>query len=136
MYQKVIVVGNLGADPTVREVGEGKVANFSLGTNRRWNNRAGEAQEETVWFRVSVWGKQADAVSRYLTKGRQVLVEGRLKADPETGGPRIWDGESGPRASFELTAETVRFLSGGARDEESVTASSNESWGQDDDMPF
>src|SRR5690606_12253690 len=115
MHQVLTIVGNLGRDPELRYLPSGEaVCNLSVATNRRWNDRqTGEAQEEVCWFRVSVWGKQAEAVNEYLSKGRQVLVEGRLRPDPETGGPRVYlrqDGTAG--ASFEVVAQTVRFLVG------------------------
>jgi single-strand DNA-binding protein len=112
MLQKVTIVGNLGKDPAMRYTSDGKpVTNFSVATNRRWTNGDGTAGEETVWFRVTCWGKMAEACNEYLSKGRQVLVEGRLRPDPETGGPRIWTGDDGiARASFEVTARTVKFL--------------------------
>ncbi len=63
--------------------------------------------------RASVWGRQAETVNEYLSKGRQVLVEGRLRPDPETGGPKLWTAQDGSvRASFEITADTVRFIGG------------------------
>jgi single-strand DNA-binding protein len=116
MHQNLIIVGNLGRDPELRYLAGGEaVCNLSVATNRKWNDRqTGEPQEEVCWFRVSVWGKQAEAVNEYLTKGRQVLVEGRLRPDPETGGPRVYfrqDGTAG--ASFEVVAQTVRFLGSG-----------------------
>ena len=117
MYQKVIIAGNLGGDPEMRYMSDGTaVTNFSVATSRRWTNKAsGQQQEETIWFRVSVWGRQAETANEYLSKGRQVLVEGRMKPDPQTGGPRIWTGQDGaPRASFEMTADTVRFIGGRA----------------------
>jgi single-strand DNA-binding protein len=90
------------------------VTNLSIATNRRWTTGDGQQQEETVWFRVSVWGKQAEVCNQYLSKGRQVLIEGRLTPDKETGGPRIWTDQNGnPRASFEMTAFEVKFLGGG-----------------------
>jgi single-strand DNA-binding protein len=113
MYQKVVIVGNLGTDPEMRYMPNGTaVTNFSVATNRKWTDRAsGESREETTWFRVSVWGQQAEAANQYLSKGRQVLVEGRMRPDPQTGGPKLWTGQDGSmRASFELTAETVRFI--------------------------
>ncbi len=113
MYQKVVIVGNLGTDPEMRYMPDGTaVTNFSVATNRRWTDRAsGEPREETTWFRVSVWRQQAEAANQYLSKGRQVLVEGRMRPDPQTGGPRLWTGQDGSmRASFELTAEVVRFI--------------------------
>lgn len=115
MYQKVVIVGNLGGDPEMRYMPDGTaVTNFSVATNRRWTDRAsGEPREETTWFRVSAWRQQAETVNEYLSKGSQVLVEGRLRPDPQTGGPRMWTGQDGTvRASYELTAEVVRFMSG------------------------
>jgi single-strand DNA-binding protein len=118
MYQKVIIVGNLGRDPEMRYTPDGRpVTNLSVATNRRWTNQDGSQGEETTWFRVSVWGKQAEACNQYLTKGRQVFIEGTLRPDQGTGGPRIWTGNDGQaRASFEIFAQTVKFL-GGRRDQ-------------------
>lgn len=112
MYQRLTIIGNLGQDPQMRYTSDGTpVTNFSVATNRRWTNADGSQGEETVWFRVTAWGRQAEVCNEYLEKGRQVLVEGRLTPDPETGGPRIWTDRNGnPRASFEVTARTVRFL--------------------------
>jgi single-strand DNA-binding protein len=113
MYQKLTIVGHLGQDPEMRYLPDGTaVTNLSVATNRRWTNqKTGQTEEETCWFRVAVWGKQAEAANQYLRKGRQVLVEGRLRPDPETGGPRLFsrrDGSVG--ASFEMTAGRVQFL--------------------------
>jgi single-strand DNA-binding protein len=88
------------------------VTSFSVATNRQYTNNSGETVKETIWFRVSVWGKMAETCNQYLKKGSKVLVEGRLTADAATGGPRIWNAQDGsPRASFEVNAQTVRFLS-------------------------
>ncbi len=114
MYQKIIVVGNLGGDPEMRYMADGTaVTNFSIASNRRWTNQTtGQPTDETTWFRVSVWRKQAETANQYLSKGSKVLVEGRLRPDAN-GGPRIWTAQDGTvRASFEITADTVRFLSG------------------------
>jgi single-strand DNA-binding protein len=112
MYHTITVVGNLGRDPEMRHSPDGKpVTNLSVATNRKWTNADGTPGEETVWFRVSAWGKLAEVCEQYLSKGRRVLVEGRLRPDPETGGPRVWtrqDGTAG--ASYEIVARTVRFL--------------------------
>ena len=112
MFQTVIIVGNLGRDPEMRYTPSGKpVTSFSVATNWQYTNNAGETIKETIWFRVSAWGKQAETCNQYLKKGNKVLIEGRLTADPATGGPRIWTAQDGqPRASFEVTANTVRFL--------------------------
>jgi single-strand DNA-binding protein len=113
MFQKVILVGNLGKDPEMRYTPSGQaVTNLSVATNRSYTSSDGNQVKETVWFRVSVWGKQAETCHQYLKKGRQVLVEGRLVAD-ENGNPRIWNRQDGtPGASFEVNAQTVRFLGG------------------------
>ena len=106
MYQKLIIIGNLGREPEMRFTPNGDpVTSFSVATSRKHGER-----DETCWFRISVWGKQAEACSQYLHKGSKVLVEGRLRPD-ESGNPRVFerkDGSSG--ASFEVTAESVRFL--------------------------
>ncbi len=113
MYQKIIIVGNLGRDPEMRYMQDGQaVTNLSIATNRKWTDKAtGESQEEVTWFRASVWGKQAEAANEYLTKGRQVMVEGRIKPDPNSGGPRLWTRQDGSvGASFEIVASRVQFL--------------------------
>ena len=108
MYQQIIIIGNLGGNPEMRYNANGKaVTNFSVATNRVYNG-----EKETIWFRVSVWGNQAEACNTYLRRGSKVLVEGRLTADTQTGGPRIWTANDGePRASYEITANQVKFLS-------------------------
>ncbi len=127
MYQKLIIVGNLGGDPEMRYTPDGTpVTTFSVATNRKWNNQDGSQSEETVWFRVTAWRKLAETANQYLSKGRQVLVEGRLTPDKTTGGPRVWTGNDGKaRASFEVTADTVRFMGGprGAEGGEGSTSS-------------
>ena len=114
-YQKIIIVGNLGRDPEMRYTGSGTpVTSFSVATNRRWTNQDGSPGEETVWFRVSAWRRLAETTAQYLSKGRQVMVEGRLRPDPETGGPRVYQRQDGSwGASFEITANRVIFLQGG-----------------------
>lgn len=113
MYQKLIIIGNLGSNPEMRFTPNGDpVTAFSVATSRKFGDTG-----ETTWFRVNVWGKQAESCSQYLHKGSKVLVEGRLRPD-ESGNPRVFerkDGSSG--ASFEVTAESVRFLDGKARDD-------------------
>lgn len=126
MYQKLIIAGNLGKDPEMRYSPSGDaVTNLNVATSRKYTDKSGQQVEETIWVRVSVWGKQAEACNQYLKKGRAVLVEGRLNADKATGGPRIFtrqDGTSG--ASFEMTADTVRFLSSAQREGEGAGAGS------------
>lgn len=110
-YQKIIIVGRLGADPQMRYTPSGDpVTSFSVATDRQHNGADGAKVKETTWFRVSVWGKQAESCNQYLAKGKQVLVEGRLIAD-DKGGPRVYEAQGEKRASFEINADTVRFLS-------------------------
>lgn len=119
MYQNLIVVGNLGRDPELRYTPNGKaVCNFSLATNRKYTGADGIEVKETLWLRVAAWGRTGEVCNQYLKSGSKVLVEGRLIADPDTGGPRIWTREDGTSAaSFEMTANQVRFLSTRAEDE-------------------
>ncbi len=135
MFQKIILVGNLGRDPEMRYTPGGQaVCNLSVATNRTWS-RDGEQQKETTWFRVTVWGRQAETVNQYLRKGRSVLVEGRLNPD-ENGNPRIWTSNDGqPRASFEVTAQTVRFL-GGRGDEGGFDTDQEMGPQSEDEIPF
>ncbi|MCX6037726.1 MAG: single-stranded DNA-binding protein, partial [Chloroflexi bacterium] len=121
MYQTIIIVGNVGRDPEMRYTPSGQaVTSFSVATNRQYTNNNGETVKETIWFRISAWGKTGETCNQYLKKGSKVLVEGRLTADPVTGGPRIWQAQDGTsRASFEVSAQTVRFLSSRSETESS-----------------
>ena len=113
MYQTIILIGNLGKNPEMRFTPSGQpVTTLSVATNRRYNGVNGQPVNETTWFRITVWAKQAEACNEYLHKGSKILVEGRLTPDPETGGPHIWENNGKVGASFEVTASTVRFLSG------------------------
>jgi single-strand DNA-binding protein len=138
MYHKLIIVGNLGKDPEMRYTQDGTpVTNFSIASNRRWNGPDGQQNEETIWFRVTAWRRLAETCNEYLKKGRQVLVEGRLQPDPDTGGPRLWTGNDGAaRASFEVTAVNIRFLSGGNRGEASSEPPGAPPEESDDEIPF
>ena len=118
MYHTIIVVGNLGKDPELRYLSSGQaVCDFNVATNRQYTAANGQQVKETIWFRVSAWGKQAETCNQYLKKGSKVLVEGRLTPDANTGGPRIWNRQDGtPSASYEINASTVRFLSSRGED--------------------
>ena len=112
MYHKVVLVGNLGRDPEMRYTSDGTpVTSFSIATNESWTNRDGQQQDRTTWWRISAWRRLAETCNQYLSRGSQVLVEGRMNPDPETGNPRTFtrnDGSVG--ASYEVTAFTVKFL--------------------------
>ncbi len=112
MVNKVILVGNLGKDPEVRYTSGGQaVASLRIATSRTWNDKqSGQKKEETEWHDVEVWGKQAELCGEYLSKGRQVYVEGRLKTD------KWQDKQTGQdRYKVKVVAESVRVLSGGTR---------------------
>ena len=102
---KVILVGNLGRDPEVRYTQSGTaVANFTLATNEVWNDKAGAKQERTEWHRIVVWGKQAEIAREYLSKGKQVYIEGSIQT-------RQWDDKEGnKRSTTEIKANRVIFL--------------------------
>ena len=111
MFHQITIAGVLGQDPSMRYFPNGQaVTNISVAANHTYKNNDGETIRKTIWFRVAVYGKQAESVNQYLRKKSKVLVIGRLNAD-ESGNPKIWtrqDGTSG--ASFEVTAESVKFL--------------------------
>lgn len=138
MFHKVLLVGNLGRDPEMRYTPSGTpVTKLNVATNEAWTDSAGQRQERTIWWRVSVFGKQAETCNEYLKKGRQVLVEGRINADPKTGGPRIYprqDGTAG--ASFEVTAMYVRFLGGRADSGAAADYEGGEPPTEESEIPF
>lgn len=138
-YQLILVVGNLGRDPEMRYTPSGTpVTSFSVATNRKYTGGDGQTVKETTWFRVSVFGKAAEACSEYLRKGSEVLVEGRLTPDKNTGGPRVYEGAKGAGANYEVTANTVRFL-GGKGAGSSVSADEEDEdvpVGNDEEIPF
>lgn len=119
MYHTIILVGNLGRDPEMRYTPSGQaVTNFSVATNRQFTGSDGNQVKETIWFRVSTWGKTAENCNQFLKRGSKVLIEGRLVPDASTGGPRIWNRQDGtPSASFEVSAQTVRFLTSRGEDD-------------------
>lgn len=112
MFSKVTLIGNLGRDPEMRYTPNGNaVTTFAVATSRKWTDSEGNPKEETLWWRVSVWGKQAETCNQYLVKGSKVYVEGEMIGD-EKGGPRVFQRKDGtPGASFEVRANLVKFLS-------------------------
>ena len=138
MYHTIIIVGNLGRDPEMRYTPSGQaVTNFSVATNRQYTASDGAQVKETIWFRVSAWGRQAETCNQYLKKGSKVLVEGRLTPDKETGGPRIWARQDGTSAaSFEVSASTIRFLSARGEEESGVMPGEVAEPENEEDIPF
>ena len=144
-FNKIILVGNLGRDPELRYTPQGTpVCSFTLATNERRRDRTGESQDTTTWFRVTLWGKQAETASQYLTKGRPIYVEGRLRVEEWT------DRDGRSRQTLEVHATDMHFI--GTRGDEAVTQNSRPSSGAsspssnapeppdadvtDDDIPF
>jgi single-strand DNA-binding protein len=102
---KVILVGNLGADPELRYTSSGTpVASFSLATREQWTNKGGEKGEKTEWHKIVAWGRLGEICGEYLHKGKQVYIEGRLQT-------RSWEDRDGnKRYSTEIVAQTMQML--------------------------
>ncbi len=114
-FNKITVVGHLGRDPVLRYTPQGTaVCDFSVATSER-RSGGGEAQDITTWFKITLWGKQAEVANQYLSKGKQVYIEGRLRQTEYT------DREGMKRTSLEVNATDIQFL--GARGEEGATSS-------------
>ncbi|HEV2828994.1 MAG TPA: single-stranded DNA-binding protein [Pyrinomonadaceae bacterium] len=138
-FNKVILVGNLGRDPELRYTPQGTpVCSFSMATNERRKDKTGEMQDQTTWFRVTLWGRQAETASQYLTKGRPVYIEGRLRVEEWT------DRDGKPRHTLEVHATDMQFIGGGARTDEAPMERAAAAGGApteqtdlaDDDIPF
>ena len=153
-FNKIIIVGHLGRDQETRYTPQGTaVSNFSLATSERRKDKSGEQQDITTWFRVSLWGKQAENIGQYLLKGRQVYVEGRLRTEEYT------DREGNKRMSLEVSATDVQLLGSkgegpmggapmggggsagggtgyGSYNEPTTGGSFGKSGGSEDDIPF
>ena len=140
---KVILVGNLGRDAELRYTpGGAPVATLNLATTEVWNDKAGQKQEKTEWHRIVLWGKTAESLNEYLTKGKQIYVEGRLQT-------RQWDDKDGnKRYTTEIRGDRIVLLGGGgggARQQARGAAAPGASEDQmgepvseltDDDIPF
>ena len=128
---KVMLIGNLGKDPEVRYTPDGTpVATFSLATSENWTDKSGTKQERTEWHTVVVWRKLAEICKRYLTKGRQVYIEGRIQS-------REWnDKEGNKRRTTEIIATQMVML--GSRQQASAPGPSEDNYagGMDQDQPF
>jgi len=108
MYNKVFLIGNLGRDPEVRTTPSGQpVATFSLATNRRWKDRDGGRREETEWHNIVCWARLAEIAGQYLTKGRQIFVEGRIQT-------RSWDDQQSGEKKYktEIICDNFQMLGG------------------------
>ena len=124
-FNKIIIVGNLGRDPELRYTPQGNaVCNFSMATNEKRRGRDGDMQDITTWFRITLWGKQAENASKYLTKGSPVYIEGRLRVEE-------WSDRDGKnRFTLDVHATDMQFI-GGRTDEASSAAAGH---AQDNDF--
>ena len=133
MHQEIILLGNLGGDPTLRVTPDGTpVTSFRVTTNRRWRAQDGTTKEKTVWFGVSVWERKAEACNQYLTKGQRVLVNGEIEESII-----YTDREGNKCASLEVRARNVEFLT--SRTETQVLTSGPDQPGEEGeggDIPF
>src|ERR687894_216876 len=142
-FNKIILVGNLGRDPELRYTTQGTpVCSFTMATNERKKDKSGEFQDITTWFRVSLWGRQAETASQYLSKGRPVYIEGRLRVEEWT------DKDGRQRYTLEVHATDMQFIGGrgdeagggsGVRSDAPTGAKAESSGGEDisdDDIPF
>lgn len=122
-FNKVIIVGHLGRDPELRYTPQGSaVCNFSMATTDKRRDKSGEFQEVTTWFKVTLWEKKAEVAAKYLTKGTQVYIEGRLRVEEWT------DRDGKNRSTLEVQGTEMQFLSsgGGRSDDFAGGESSNE----------
>ncbi len=137
---KVILIGNLGANPEVRFTqGGSSVANLRIATTEKWTDKNGQKQESTEWHRVVLFGRQAEIAQQYLTKGRSVYIEGRIQT-------RQWQDQQGQkRYSTEIVCQNMQLLGGRgepARDDAGATVPPDDpmtgdfAGGPDDDIPF
>ncbi|HSS78464.1 MAG TPA: single-stranded DNA-binding protein [Thermoanaerobaculia bacterium] len=146
MVNKVILIGNLGRDPEVRSTPSGQPnAKFTLATSRRWRDKNGQKQEQTEWHQIVVWGKQAEIAGQYLTKGKQIYLEGRIQTSS-------WDDKQTGEKKYrtEIICENFQMLGsrgGGDFESHGPSASTSASQGpsydeggigepEDDDIPF
>ena len=103
---KVILIGNLGADPEMRYTADGTgVCNFRIATTEKFKDRQGNMQERTEWFKIVAWRKLAETCGQYLSKGKQVYVEGRIRNE-------TWEKDGTKQYSYKIEADTIRFLGG------------------------
>lgn len=146
-FNKIILVGNLGRDPELRYTPQGNaVCNFSMATNEKRRDKSGDSQDVTTWFRITLWGKQAENASKYLTKGSSVYIEGRLRVEE-------WSDRDGKgRYTLDVQATDMQFIGSRSGDEYSGSQSADADFSDavgagdapaavaarptDDDIPF
>ena len=144
-FAQVTLIGNLGNDPELRYMPDGRaVCNMSVATNRKWTTPNPDPEkdriqhEEVTWWRIGVFGAQAESCNTWLRKGSQVMIQGRVRPD-DNGSPRMFSRQDGSvGTSYELFASTVKFLSGGQSNGNgaSVIAPGGPNADEEDEIPF
>lgn len=139
-FNKIFIVGNLGRDPELRYTAQGTpVCSFSMATNERRKDKNGEMQDQTTWFRITLWNRLAETASQYLQKGKQVYIEGRLRVEEYV------DRDGKPRHSLEVFATDMQFIGSRGDDvthERAASAGASPGPGDsqpdlsDEDIPF
>jgi single-strand DNA-binding protein len=128
-FNKVVLMGNLTRDPELRSIPSGQqVASFSLAVNRTWNNANGEKQEAVDYIDCNAWGKPAEIITQYMTKGSAILVSGRLQQ-------RSWEQDGQKRSKVEVVVEDFNFVGGGSGDGGGSSSSSSSSSSKSDSKP-
>jgi len=131
MLNKVMLIGNLGQDPETRYTQDGRaVSNFSLATNMKWKNKEGDQQEQVEWHRIVVFGNLAEICQKYLKKGKQVYIEGRIQT-------RKWQDDDGNnRYTTEVVANQMKMLGSNGKSEPAANEIQSPDIPPDDDIPF
>lgn len=131
MLNKVLLIGNLGQDPETRYTQDGKaVSNFSLATNMKWKDKEGNQQEQVEWHRIVVFGNLAEICEKYLKKGKQIYLEGRIQT-------RKWQDDDGNnRYTTEVVGNQMKMLGGNGKSEPAANNAQTPDMPPDDDIPF
>jgi single-strand DNA-binding protein len=138
-FNKITIVGNLGRDPELRYTPQGTaVCSFSVATSEKRKDKTGEMQDQTTWFKITLWNKQAETAAKWLTKGKPIYIEGRLRTEEWT------DKDGKTRTSLEVFGTDMQFIGTrgdsmpnmGGSDLDNEPISSGHSGGSDDEIPF
>jgi single-strand DNA-binding protein len=140
-FNKITIVGNLGRDPELRYTPQGTaVCSFSVATSEKRKDKTGEMQDQTTWFKITLWNKQAETAAKWLTKGKPIYIEGRLRTEEWT------DKDGKTRTSLEVFGTDMQFIGtrgdsmpnmgGSGSDSDNEPIASGNSGGSDDEIPF
>lgn len=132
MFQQVTLIGHVGTDPEMRYTPSGvPVTTFNLATNKKWTSADGQAQEQTVWWRVQCWRKSAEVAAKYVTKGKLLMVQGEQNA------PNAYiDRDGKARATLEVRASVLKFMGGGGKADAGVAEGGEGAPVGEEDIPF